>query len=466
MRKSLLILGATLSLLHQAAHAQQKRQCGAQIAHQALITQNPDWATKLQQQKLQLQEDARTYDENIASGAANKTTAASAIPVVFHIVVDSAQFKELGRTAGIAARCDSQIAVLERDFNRKNSDSTLIPSGFTSAYGAVGIHFGLAHRTPTGHWTPGYEIMIINDSGFSDVSSSFASAKNSITGLPSWDVSKYLNVWCINFTGSAISLLGITTPISMTGGFGSLPLEEEGICIIYNTLGKRKLGTDSYPANYDRGRTLTHECGHFFELWHTWGDDGGLCPWDAGGADDGIADTPPESDATYGNPIFSVTGGTLYDGCKMNGTTVMQPYGKPCINFMDYTDDAAMHMFTKNQASVMSSKVAPGGENFSLTQNPTLLTYPAGISTVEMNNKLNIFPNPTTGQINITYDDQADRLQSVVVTDLLGQVVMNASIDNVKNAQFMLDMSGMNKGIYFVTCNFGSGSTTQKILLQ
>lgn len=53
----------------------------------------------------------------------------------------------------------------------------------------------------------------------------------------------------------------------------------------------------------------------------------------------------------------------------------MQPYGVASLNFMNYTDDVAMHMFTHDQAAVMAFQVSDSGESYSLTQHPELLLW-------------------------------------------------------------------------------------------
>jgi hypothetical protein len=106
------------------------------------------------------------------------------------------------------------------------------------------------------------------------------------------------------------------------------------------------------------------------------------------------------------------------------------------------------------------------GENFSLTQNPSLLVCKTSVPEIstEINSSLSIYPNPTTGQVNISLNSAVETLNQVIVINLLGQEVM------VLNGQgkdyYSLDLSGMSKGMYFIKCNFASGSVTRKILLQ
>lgn len=476
MNKKLFILFSILMTAQVGAHAQRK--CGAEQLRSAIIARYPEAEQKFEEQRASLQSTADAYTLQKNAHAGEKTTATSAIPVVFHIVVDSAQFNLLGGTAGIAKRCDSQIAVLNRDYNRQNSDSTLIPTSWKPLYASVGIHFGLAHTDPAGHGAPGYELKIIPASpgGFSSGSSGdYSSAKhNSSGGADAWDVTKYLNVWCIYFSDNH-TLLGITSPQShVTAGW--IPANEAGVCLNYLTLGKRTAATDHYISTgyssdyYDMGRTLTHEFGHFFEIWHTWGDDGGSCPW-SGGHDDGLSDTPPEGDMKFGNYPYTITGGTYVDSCHNNGATNVQPIGVACLDFMNYTDDKAMQLFTPNQASVMASKVASGGENYTLTQNPALLLYPdtinhAAISQVSAEKSLSIFPNPTTGIINVAFDPGSDELQQISILNTLGRKVYEVDTRGNSKDFYSVDLSGLAGGIYFVQCSFVSGCITRKVLLE
>jgi hypothetical protein len=240
------------------------------------------------------------------------------------------------------------------------------------------------------------------------------------------------------------------------GGVPALMANEIGVCLLYNALGKRSSATDSYPTNFDLGRTLTHELGHFFEIWHTWGDDGGQCPA-TGGVDDGIADTPPEANNSAGAPT-----GKQYDACS--GTTTD---GVMYMNFMDYTDDRAMNMFTIDQAAVMFSQIAPGGENNSLVQNDNLLLWSptTSVNNITFETAINIFPNPTNGAVEIAYDNTNGQLNSVNVTNVMGQDVDRIDATD-KRDRISLNLKGNATGIYFVTCNFASGSVTRKILLQ
>eukprot|EP00457_Paulinella_chromatophora_P001547 gb/GEZN01001549.1/.p1 GENE.gb/GEZN01001549.1/~~gb/GEZN01001549.1/.p1 ORF type:complete len:930 (+),score=31.81 gb/GEZN01001549.1/:84-2873(+) len=140
------------------------------------------------------------------------------------------------------------------------------------------------------------------------------------------DKLKYFNVWVCNLGGG---LLGYA---QFPGG----PAATDGVVMLYSSLP----GGSSAP--YNKGQTLTHEIGHSLNLRHIWGDGG--C-----GVDDGISDTPVAGAANYGCPA------PTQDSCPNEAG-----YDQ-AENFMDYTDDGCMYMFTSQQSVRMFALFAPGG---------------------------------------------------------------------------------------------------------
>jgi len=225
-------------------------------------------------------------------------------------------------------------------------------------------------------------------------------------------------------------------------------------------------------GNYlDEGRTLTHEFGHLFEIWHVWGDDGNLCPWSDTttcsykGGISVLNDLPPQGGFTNGNPPYTIAGGTVHDNCMNECSYPMQPIGKACLDFLDYTDDQGMHLFTPDQAAVMQSMIARvGGENFDLVRYPELT---AGVPQFNSPQaiEVQIAPNPTTGTISILFDNNKYDLKSIAVYNMLGQAVYK-TVDCKGYDFFKIDLSTFAKGIYSVQCNFANGTVTRKVLLQ
>ncbi len=455
-RLSILLLGVTFLFSPLLSEAQETNHtCGMQAMKEALLQANPQLETVMKQ--VQEQQVKSAYEFKAAhANAALKTTAAAPIPVVFHIVLNEAQIAQLGGAAGIKKRVDSQIIVLNRDFNARNSDSVRIPANFKPLYANAGIEFGLARRKADGSATDGYEIIVTTENGFEMQGSGsvgFKGAKYAATnGADAWDPAKYLNVWVINplSNGSPASILGLCVPPSFSA-YG-IPQAEFGLVLNYGAFGKRTLYADYYISGINAGRTLTHEVGHYFELRHIWGDDDGQCPSDSRGADDGIADTPPQSEASFGCPTYP-----KFDNCSATGDGIM------FMNYMDYVNDACMMMFTKDQAAMMQSNVQPGANSYSLTQHPELLQYPTGIETAMADEAaLTVYPNPTTGVVYLTNTNAV--IKDVKVYNVVGNVVFNGSSVNDKN--FTIDLSGYPKGVYTVQCNTANGIATKRIVLQ
>lgn len=467
MKKNLLLTLCTLACFTSFG----QRNCGFDATHDALISKDPSWAGRLESQRASLQGIADRYKQiRSTTVGAKQTSTMSPIPVIFHFMITNGQLTQIGGLAGVQQRIDSQIAVLNRDFNRENLDSVLIPAGWKSLYAKVGIRFGLAHTDPLGYGTPGYELLIIPDAPgtFFGISSNYSSAKHTGTGgLDAWDVTKYLNVWCMVPDNGTI--LGVTTYKSITGS-GGFPANEEGVVLNIGAVGKRVNSTDFYMStgfggdHYDQGRTLTHELGHFFEIWHTFGNTS-ACPW-TGDVDDGLADTPPEGEQKYYAYTYDVPNGTYRDSCHFHGTE-QQPIGAATLDFMNYTDDIAMQLFTPDQAAVMYAMVSDTGENHSLTQHGDLLDWSVKTAVTGVNaaSSLAVFPNPTNGRVFVTFDGSADQLLDVSVTDMLGNVLLTNG-NNDQSSGTSVDLTGFSKGIYFIRCNFASGSVTRKITLQ
>jgi hypothetical protein len=139
-------------------------------------------------------------------------------------------------------------------------------------------------------------------------------------GADAWPSDRYLNIWVCPLAGG---LLGYA---QFPGG----PAATDGVVIRHSAFGT----TGTATAPFDLGRTTTHEIGHWVNLRHIWGDDGTGC-W----GDDFVADTPNQGGPNTGTPPFP----TVSCGNAPNGDMFM--------NYMDYTDDVAMFMFSAGQVT-------------------------------------------------------------------------------------------------------------------
>lgn len=247
------------------------------------------------------------------------------VPVVIH-VIHNGEAEGVGRNIS-DAQLISQIEVLNKDFNRLNTDAVSTPAEFLGAAGNLNIEFVLAKQDPDGQPTDG----IVRVDGNRDQWP--ISQEETFKALSYWPAEDYLNIWVIKFQ----SFLGYAQfPVS-----SGLPgLEDEnnnaltdGVIIDYRVFGTIDAGPFTLDDQYNRGRTTTHEVGHFFGLRHIWGDDSGCA------ASDYVNDTPNQGEENYDTPTHP-----LADVCS------------PAImfqNYMDYTDDVSMNLFTWNQVDRM-----------------------------------------------------------------------------------------------------------------
>jgi hypothetical protein len=264
--------------------------------------------------------------KNIDPRALRMLALSDTITLVIH-VIGNTTMQALVTNAVI----QSQIDVLNEDYQGRNPDSVRIPAAFKPLYGKSKLTFALAGTNQFGEPTTGIN-RIINNSTFS--LSTIDDAKFTATGgYDAWDPAKYLNIWVVEFN---------TTNVLGSSVFPGDPrdLRYHGFVCDYRAFGR---GVPYLFSQYTRGRTTTHELGHFFNLQHTWGDDGGACTGTDFPNDAANDDTPNQANNTNGNPDPLGIGKLVTDNCSQVSPGVMYQ------NYMDYTDDSALVLFTNGQ---------------------------------------------------------------------------------------------------------------------
>jgi PBP1b-binding outer membrane lipoprotein LpoB len=219
------------------------------------------------------------------------------------------------------AQIQSQIDVLNEDFAATNGDYNLTSTYNSVKSGNTGIKFVLDQvirkSTNKTSWTT-------ND----------AMKKSNRGGLSPTSPATKLNMWCCNLGG------GILGYAQFPGGSSAT----DGVVIDNNAFGR----TGTAAAPFNKGRTATHEVGHWLNLRHIWGD--ATC------GNDQVGDTPLHNTANYGCPAAG-------HRSTCAGTPV-----EMTMNYMDYTDDACMYMFSTGQKGRMQATFLSGGGRNSFGQ--------------------------------------------------------------------------------------------------
>lgn len=286
-----------------------KRECVTQEVFERQLKENPELAAKMNQIE-EFTENALMRESRLVNGHIE-------IPVVVNVI-----YKTAAENISLA-QIQSQIDVLNADFNAANSDFNQVPSLFSGVKANVGITFVL-------------DQVIRKSTTKTSWGTRDAMKKTKQGGLNPTDPTTKLNLWVCTIGG------GILGYAQFPGGSSAT----DGVVVDSRYFGVTPNNGPAYP--YNLGRTATHEVGHWMNLRHIWGD--ATC------GNDLVADTPSHNTANYGVPTYP-----HYSTCS--GTPV-----EMTMNYMDYTDDRGMYMFTNGQKSRMDAIFLSGGPRFSFGQ--------------------------------------------------------------------------------------------------
>lgn len=236
------------------------------------------------------------------------------IPVVVHVIHDGSP---VGQGSNIPfSQIEAQIEILNQDYRRQNPDAVNTPDEFLGVAADANVEFVLAKQDPRGLPTNGVNRVAGSKSSY------LVDDAALIGQLALWPPEDYMNIWVAPLQAP---LLGYSSfPIAELPGldFPVNTRETDGVTIDYRVFGQ---GGNAYSTS--AGRTVTHEVGHYLGLRHIWGDGG--CE-----VDDFVEDTPNQSQANnacLSSPRFTCDSRDMIE------------------NFMDYTPDRCMNLFTKGQ---------------------------------------------------------------------------------------------------------------------
>jgi len=385
----------------------------------------------------QIAPQVAAYLQNVSGN--NSPEAVYNIPTIVHIIHNSSESVGSGRNIP-NARVLEQIQILNDDFRRTNADKINTPSGFVGVAADCQINFCLITKYPSGHPSAGQtlpergvdRVSTSAISGISNTTSgySMSTIDNTIKPATSWNPNEVMNIWVCQLQSG---LLGYATfPNSGSAN-------KDGTVMGYQFFGK----TSSSP--YHLGRTTTHEVGHWLGCYHIWGDDNGACS-----GSDQVSDTPNQANSTGGCPS-----GTRTDGCTGSSPGIMYQ------NYMDYSNDACMNVFTAGQKARMQSVMASQPRRSTLNGFSATLCAATGIDDLENVDGISIYPNPTKNIINIS--SAVIKNSEVAIYNMLGEMIYQNN-STTKNT-ITVDMTNQPNGVYFVKVKSDNKVITSKVLL-
>lgn len=345
------------------------------------------------------------------------------IPVIVHVLYNN-------NSQNISdAQVISQIVSLNNDFRRQNADTVNTPAPFKSVAADTRIQFCLAKVDPQGKYTTGIIHKYTTETQFLADDAMKFSAKG---GDDAWDASKYLNLWVCNLFGRTLGYAVLP---------GS-PAEKDGVVIQYDVFGT--IGNLTAPFN--KGRTATHEIGHWLGLKHLWNDTN--C------GDDGIADTPPQEGSNSGCPSFP-----HMSSCSIN------PYGDMFMNYMDFTNDACMNMFTQGQKTEMRSQFAEGGARNSFLNSIACDSTNAEGGPLPKDSgklKITLYPNPFSSVLHIASNKDTEVVGHILrLYDASGKLCITQIIQSQNT---ILNVSNLAPGLYILKIEGETGPHIYKVM--
>jgi len=232
------------------------------------------------------------------------------IPVVFHVIMN-----------GSCSQGDISDSLIESQIDILNEDFLAL-LGTNGENGAdVQLRFKLADVDPNGNPTNGIT---------RDCNNSWWNDNGSYWNSLNWDPDRYMNVYTNN-----TPFLGYVPFLPADGGGSNVGDNNDRIVVVWDAIGRNA----PIGPPYNQGRTLTHEVGHYLGLEHTFWVDGSCGDANPPGcysSGDLICDTNRESNSHFGCP---------------NTSSCSSP--DPIDNYMNYTDDLCMEMFTPEQSKRM-----------------------------------------------------------------------------------------------------------------
>jgi hypothetical protein len=448
---SLLILWATALTTSLSAQMSSKPiLCGNEIFHDILERHYPALLENIN----------NTFDEAKARPRERRSDPLQVNVVVHVIWNDAAENLE-------DSIIQSQMQVLNIDFNKLNDDTSNLRPLFQSVAGNANIHFNLASIVRV-HTDQLFSVDLLGTNLLAEVK------HDADGGSDAWDPNAYINIWVCKIQPIVIfglevgQLFGFSFPPNNLPNWpadnGAPTPGEDGLVIDYRVFGANNPNTIVVPGTTDllavNGRTPVHEMGHYLGLRHIWGDGGLLGPNDCAQSD-GIDDTP------YANAQSNFDCDKTKNTCAQTEPFYNADVPDLIENYMDYSSEDCMNMFTKGQVDLM--------RNVLLGPRVTLITDPAAVHDVSDQSAMSIYPNPADDLVTIKLESADEQIRTVRILDLNGKVIFRwlaetlrlpLSAGNLPANDQKLEVSDLPSGIYVVEAIGLKSAYAAKVVIQ
>jgi hypothetical protein len=357
------------------------------------------------------------------------------IPVVVHVIHNDITNKIGGSSnANISAeQITSQIEVLNEDYRRKANTF-----GFnTNPIGVdMNIEFYLADIDPNGKPTTGINRVYSERKSYDPFSED---DQRAMSALSYWPSDSYLNIWTTTLANNYLGYAQFPTAPDFEG-----LLEDEqdanidGVYIDYKFFGRKASTITSRVYKY--GRTTTHEVGHWLGLIHIWGDE------DCG--DDYVADTPRAQNSNL----------TLF--CNEKFSTCNGPRTRNMIeNYMDYTIDSCMNIFTIGQRERVEKVFEISPRRKKLKESTIRLPESTNLA-------LDVFPNPAIDVVkgNVLFTGRSDA--EIQVFDPKGNMIDKQFFVNKRSFSFSIDATTWIKQTYLLKVITQDQTVIKRIVVE
>jgi hypothetical protein len=403
----------------------QSSKCATMEIHKKRMLEHPDLKDQMIKNELATQQWLAAH-----SALSRTEKQIIKIPVVFHIIwhdsIENVSDQQVY----------SQLDVLNADYRLMNKDSLPVQHPFHKFVGDAGIAFCLATIDPNGNPSSGITRTYTSVTSWQE--NSLKDIKSTARGgHDNWLPTQYLNIYVVNMQGETL-------------GFASFPdelvksPEQDGVVIRYEAFGTiGTAGRKGYETN-NKGRTATHEVGHWLNLIHIWGDQ--MC------GDDKVADTAPAEDENKFCPTFPQ---------RPNNRCGSDANGEMYMNYMDYVEDSCMVMFTAGQSARMFAAI-------NIFRSSILNSKACMVTSLTEENKSNsgisVYPNPNNGIFTCSINQPSGTKCTLSLYNYLGEQMKKWH--GVASGEIKMDYTDLPSGIYYLMLNEKANSYIQKVVVN